>query len=398
MNICLISEEFPLETPKGGIATYQYILAKTLKELGHNVHVICKTIEFKDKFEVFEGINLHYISEPNIKNKILNVNNYRHKVFQKILALEKNIDIFEVADWGAEAHYYLKYKKRKKPVIIKLHTPYFVWNKYNKVKYTKVSRMIEREEIEDLRLCDNIYACSESIKNIVNEKIKISYPINVIHNPVIIKKEFIDYSVMKEEVILFVGSLEERKGVLRLAEELNTFFKNNIKYKVIFIGKDTKRNSLGISTKEYIKKILKPEYLANILFLGHLNQLDIEKWFKKAKFAIFPSLYENFPYVLLEAIENGCPAIGSCFGGMAEVIIHNKNGWLCNPNFKGNISTLLSQVIMENNFNKIATAAYDTLKKYERAKIARQTLAIYKDTIKNFYKNKGGTDGDFNSH
>ena len=57
MRICLVSEEFPVETPKGGIATYQYQISKDLIQLGHEVHVICKTLENEDREEIFEGLN-----------------------------------------------------------------------------------------------------------------------------------------------------------------------------------------------------------------------------------------------------------------------------------------------------------------------------------------------------
>jgi hypothetical protein len=42
MRICLVSQEYPPETAKGGLGTQTYLKAHGLALLGHEVHVICK--------------------------------------------------------------------------------------------------------------------------------------------------------------------------------------------------------------------------------------------------------------------------------------------------------------------------------------------------------------------
>lgn len=376
MKVCLVSEEFPIETPKGGIATYQYILAKSLIKLGCEVFIICKTKK-EDRVVKYEGIEIIYISYIDTNDEVSDNILYRKKVCEKMKILESKVDIFEVADWGAESHYYIK--NRKKPLVIKLHTPFFVWNKYNKIKYTEKNNMIEKEEIEDIFECDSLYSCSESLKSLIKKELNYKKNIKVINNPIIYKE--IKHE-NKKDIILFVGSLEERKGVFELARELNYFYRNNTKFLTLFIGEDTKRNRFQESTKKIIMNILHEEYHDKIKFLGHLKQEELFELYKKAKLAIFPSLYENFPYVLLEAMLNNCLCMGSIYGGMKEIITDGENGLLCNPKKPFDISLKMEKIF--DNYDEYLKKVNNKkkLKKYDNLVIAKEVLKYYKNVIK----------------
>ena len=101
--------------------------------------------------------------------------------------LEDTVDIFEVADWGGEAIYYLS--ERKKPVIIKLHTPFSIWKKYNQVKVDDVWKLREIYENASLNLADALYSCSNSLAQKIQTEYKVDNKIEVIHNPIILNKD-----------------------------------------------------------------------------------------------------------------------------------------------------------------------------------------------------------------
>lgn len=381
MKICLVSEEFPVETQKGGIATYQYHISKDFILLGHEVHVICKTLESNDREEVFEGVYLHYISgksEENLDDNIL----YRKKVTSKMKELEEKIDIFEVADWGAEGFYYLK--NRKKPVVIKLHTPLFVWNRYNQVAMTDRMKKVEKEEIESLKLADSIYSCSNSLAKMVKEELPSIGDIEVIYNPMPeIKRHF---NRKEQKFILFVGSLEERKGVLNLAYVLNDFLEQNPDFKFVFAGKDTNRNQYNKSTISVILSRVKSEFHSRIIFKGQCSKEMLEQLFLTAYTCIFPSLFENFPYVMLEAISMGCPVIGSINGGMAEIIQDGNSGWLCDPYSQKNLLKTLQNVLNtdENERCSVAKRAKKRVIDLNLGGVAETTVDYYKKVIKKY--------------
>lgn len=381
MKICLVSEEFPIETQKGGIATYQYQISKDFISLGNEVHVLCKTLDSEDRYEVFEGIHLHYLSGKSSESLNDNII-YRNKVKSKMMELEDKIDIFEVADWGAEGFFYLPI--RKKPVVVKLHTPLFVWNQYNQLDMDERMKQIEKEEIESLRMADSIYSCSKSLAKIIEQKLPEYNNIEVIYNPMPQLNSNINRN--EQNMILFVGSLEERKGVLKLSSVLNEFFENNPDFYFVFAGKDTNRNKFHKSTKEIILSRIDDKFHSRTIFKGHCSKKELEELFSTACVCIFPSLFENFPYVMLEAISMHCPVIGSINGGMAEIIQHGINGWLCDPYSKESLLTTLKAAIFSNDRELIAQNAIHRVVNLNLNKVAIETVNYYKKVIKNYEK------------
>ena len=375
MKICLISDEFPIETNFGGISTYQKIISNALSKLGNIVSVICKTYNSEPRTIKFNNVTVHCVPSGNTELE------FQTNVLNEMLKIEKDIDIFETADWKGEAYLYLKYYHNK-PVIIKLHTPFFVWNKYNQIKPTNEQVKINQREIESIRLADKVYSCSSSLAKIVNESLDYKCPIPVIHNPIELSKtgNCKNLQTSKEDFALFVGSLEARKGVFQLAEALNEYLLSNPNMKFIFIGQDTNRNINAISTKEQIREILNPVLLKRVIFTGHKNEEYINNAYKHAKFAIFPSLYENFPYVLLEAIINMCPVIISKNGGMPEIVDENSS-WAVNPYNVSEISQVMNKVTNSNLLHLKSLNAFSKLKVLSDIKIAKSTIDLYRTTI-----------------
>ena len=58
----------------------------------------------------------------------------------------------------------------------------------------------------------------------------------------------------------------------------------------------------------------------NVRFLGHVAREDLPALYRSAKVFVFPSLQENFPMVLLEAMAAGCAVISSTAPGCLEVV------------------------------------------------------------------------------
>ena len=47
---------------------------------------------------------------------------------------------------------------------------------------------------------------------------------------------------------------------------------------------------------------------------------------------VLPSLYEGFPFAILEAMAAGLPCVASNVDGVGEAILNGQTGWLCPPN------------------------------------------------------------------
>ena len=118
-----------------------------------------------------------------------------------------------------------------------------------------------------------------------------------------------------EPLILFVGNPFSRKGLDYLIKALS-FFKDR-EFKLLVSGKDDPTPYIQLSKKLGIDKKI-------IYNLGLTS--EIKKIFAAADMFVFPTLYEPFGLVILEAMASGLPVITSRIAGAAELIDHNIDG------------------------------------------------------------------------
>lgn len=87
-------------------------------------------------------------------------------------------------------------------------------------------------------------------------------------------------------------------------------------------------NALGISEKVY--------------FAGYLNSNDVKKMYKCADVSVFPSTYEPFGIVAIEAMLSGTPVVVSDIGGLNEIVDHGVNGM---KSYAGNPNSLADSIL-----------------------------------------------------
>ena len=384
MRICLVHEEYPEETNFGGIATYQKNVAEELVKEGHIVYVLCRGLK-EDKTYTENGVNVIRVFYPQ-DGSVLSYINYRKKVAEVVIKLQNDnlIDIIETPDWGAETYYFENY--RKLPLVVRLHTPLKIWLKYNKNSFGKVKNNLLKWEKKMIKNADLVTCCSNALKKKITKNFRISAKkIIVTPNPADLQNFYCDKNIAKKNQIIYVGSLEQRKGVVILAKALNYLFAKEPNLQIEFVGKDTKRNVKNISTIEYIKQLVLPQYHGNLHFIGQIPNYDIVKHLNSSLVAVFPSLFDNFPYVVLEAMACGMHIVGSRNSGMVEML--NDNSSLYRT---GNVKDLANKIeakyalALKNNYN---LANIKRVKGYyNKSSVCEKLVLLYKQVINN-YKN-----------
>jgi glycosyltransferase involved in cell wall biosynthesis len=126
----------------------------------------------------------------------------------------------------------------------------------------------------------------------------------------------------QEPLILFVGRLDRMKGTDLL---LQAYFDIADRMhpaipRIIFIGRDCYWNEYGSTFLEYWKNRIPEKYAGAISFLGQVSHDLIRDYFEKATVAVFPSRWEPFGIVCLEALSMGCPVVVSKGTGLEEVL------------------------------------------------------------------------------
>ena len=175
----------------------------------------------------------------------------------------------------------------------------------------------------------------------------------------------------EEKIVFFVGRMVPEKGVqvlIEAAPEIVGAY-NDVKFVIVGGGDKTYliglAESLGVSDR--------------IFFTGYIDDETLLKLYNVIDVAVYPSLYEPFGIVALEAMAAKVPVIVTDVGGLREVVDHGISGltaWADNPD---SLAWALVR-ILKNPYSAKAMAnnAYRKVTdQFNWGRIAEQTSAVY---------------------
>jgi glycosyltransferase involved in cell wall biosynthesis len=114
----------------------------------------------------------------------------------------------------------------------------------------------------------------------------------------------------------------------------------------------------------------------NVIFHGFLRGERIGL-LQGADICVFPSRYEPFGIVLLEAMAAGKALIASSTGGIPEVIRDGQTGLLCSPTPDGLAEQILKLADRKKFRKRLGKNATAQAGKYDWANIAGRYLSLY---------------------
>ena len=333
MRIVFVSYEFPPQFG-GGIGTYVAAITRTLADRGHDVSVITVTAERYPCREDLSGIEVIRLPIPAgsgpepmatlrcWQSRSDAISALLHKMHDA-----RPIDIIEFGDYRGEGFSYLaSTKPGERPVcIVKLHTPLCVLRKYN----TGQDHYPVLESFEDqaILMADRLVSPSAALVNELREHLPQLGPVDVLPNAADPTFLAVDRSNVEERnEIVYVGRLEQRKGVETLIQAAPDFLLACPCTTLHLVGGDTKVSPTVPSMKARLQTMLPRELADRVFYHGAIPRPELMKRCLAARVCVFPSLFENFPNTCLEAMSLGRPVIGTDNSGMAEMIVDGKSG------------------------------------------------------------------------
>ena len=344
MNIAHISYEYPPDTAGGGIATYVEQIVRVLSNRGHTVHVFCGS-PTQDSEEIYGNIHVHRI-------KSTDTHAFKWQVVDKFSEVhgKEKIDIMESPEYNADG---LIVKKLFPdiPLVVRLHTPHFLLNRIISYKmpfaiqcyrflisiYLQCKKLVSSpqffrdEEHEICKIANEIHSPSVSLAGICSvqwklEKTKVKVIPYAFHpSEELLKIPMKDNPGQK---IFYLGGLQIRKGIYIFESVIPAILEKYPSAEFHFIGRISV-NFHGEPFDQYLRR--KCEKWSNRMFFRTVVYQDIPKELAKADICIFPSLWENFPNVCLEAMSAGKTIIASQNGGMKDMLEDSKAGVLVDP-------------------------------------------------------------------
>ncbi len=298
------------------------------------------------------NIKIEYIAthiNGNAAQKIIYFIQGYFKILTRLLAGRVDIFHLHVCDGGP---FYRKSiilytaKLFKKKVILHHHTDYTEF-------FTSISGVRQRIVKKALAAADiNIVLGNHLVK--VIKQYAPEANISVLHNAVKLAEEN-KYNA-NGDIILFLGWLLERKGVLDLLSAVKQI--DNIidkKYKIALCGQ---------GDDEIKNKIEKIGINYRIAFIGWADKDKKKELMERTIVNVLPSYREGLPMTILETMAQGIPNIASNISTIPEVIEDGVNGFLIEP---GNVEMLaqkLAKIINERNMRlEMSEKSYCMLKK-----------------------------------
>ena len=83
-----------------------------------------------------------------------------------------------------------------------------------------------------------------------------------------------------------------------------------------------------------------------VCFAGHVDDFTLRALYKVSNVAVFPSRFEPFGIVALEAMASYCPVVASAVGGLDEVVDHGGTGLKVPPNDVGALAWAIERIMM----------------------------------------------------
>ena len=116
---------------------------------------------------------------------------------------------------------------------------------------------------------------------------------------------------------------------------------------------------------------------------GHIGRSELRSWLCKTSIVILPSIEDNCPMVILEAMASGVPVAASKIGGIPDLIQEGVNGVLFDPHIAGEMAAQIVSLINRQTTRDALAQHCKTiaLECYQSKVIADRHLKIYKEVI-----------------
>lgn len=383
LSVLMLSWEFPPKTV-GGLARHVYDLSRALARLGENIHVITCPAPGAPGYQLVEGVNVHRVdpdvlTAPDFMDWVEQLNRAMAGLCESLIE-EISFDLIHAHDWlVAEAAIYLQ-KKFNLPLVATIHATEYG---RNRGIHNELQKRIHNTEIQLTSRANAVICCSNYMADEITTQFGTPrHKLQVIPNGVDpaslgVPRQLVPGDreiICGEKVIFFIGRLVPEKGVQVLLESFAILLWQYPDLLLHIGGMGPyerslreRANELGISYR--------------VKFLGYLDEDGRNRHLKQASVAVFPSLYEPFGIVALEAMAAQVPVVLSDTGGLSEVVLHGIEGYKVPPGRPDLLAYYIKEILANPGLARDLTrqAWKKVLTVFNWQNIALDTLDVYRE-------------------
>lgn len=212
---------------------------------------------------------------------------------------------------------------------------------------------------------------SRFVAKYVANACRVERPIEIIPYP-IDTNTFKPSHTAKRRMVLFVGRVEKRKGADTLMHAIPNVLAQFPDAEFVFVGR------LNEELKE-LAATMPPQ----VKFLGVKPRAELVQLYQQASIVAVPSVWDNSPNVVYEAMACGAPVVASNVGGIPELVEHGVTGLLVPPSDANALTDALIAVLRDATQAQamMRCAREKAVENFALEKILNQTLEHYQRVL-----------------
>lgn len=373
MNIAIVC--YPTFGGSGVVATE---LGMALAKRDHNIHFITYNLPVRLEALNDPKIHFHEVSVPDYP--LFKYQPYELALSSRLVDVVRSnsIDILHVH--YAIPHAYAAYMAKKMLIDEGIEIPIVTTLHGTDITLVGSHPFYNPAVTFSINHSDRVTAVSESLKHDTLNLFDIKKKIDVIPNFVDInkikaKEKPCERSLLakkEEKILTHISNFRPLKRIFDVISIYEGVAKH-VKSKLMMVGE-------GPEKTKAIQYVKKNNLEDKILFLGNSNEID--KILCYSDLFLLPSEKESFGLSALEAMANGVPVISSNTGGITEVNINNKTGFVSKigdiKDMTVNALTLLKNKNLHQKFKKQARVQAEL---FNLENIVNQYESIYVDAV-----------------
>ena len=179
------------------------------------------------------------------------------------------------------------------------------------------------------------------------------------------------WGLPKDKKLVLFGAMgatsDPRKGFYELMESLEKIEDSNVELVIFGSERCEDTKDLGF----------------NVYYLGQLyDDVSLVTLYNSVDVMIVPSLQENLSNTIMESLACGVPVVGFDIGGNADMIDHERNGYLAKPYSTIDLAFGIEWVLNNNNYKILCQNARNkVLNNFDSVVLAEKYIELYKSIV-----------------
>lgn len=391
MRVLMLSWEYPPHL-QGGLGRHvNEIIPALSRQPDLDVHLVVPRLAGGEAYEQFGTVIVHRVDVPtpqrdNFYGGVWHVNNVLSTYVEGLWQSAGPFDLVHGHDWLVGFIAMALQRTYAVPLLVTIHAT--EKGRGRGWLSGDLAHQIDHAESNLAHAADRLITCSRSMLHEVVANFQIdAAKIEIIPNGVDVSRFTTQmrhdnrlqrqmYAASDEALVFHVGRLVHEKGAHILVEAIPSVLAAFPATRFVIAGRGPLLDRLHHRTAAL-------HVNERVLFPGFISDEEAVRLFCVADAAVFPSLYEPFGLVALEAMAAHTPLIVTNIGGFAEIVQHTVTGLAVYPEDADSLAWGICETLRDPVAARQRTArAYETASTvYSWDTIASRTVHLYGDLV-----------------